>query len=148
LILDILPYSPNLTKSIYLGLPILFGNSKKAAFQNIVDRVNSKMDGWHAKSLSQAGRLMLIKFVVAAIPSYAMSTFLLPKSIYSQLDRTFKNFLWGFSSSKTRNLPLKYWNSLYIAKALGGLGLRRMKDVNLTFITKLGWKLLTGVDSL
>jgi hypothetical protein len=79
LILDILPYSPNLAKSIYLGLPILFGNSKKAYFQNIIDRVNSKMDGWHAKSLSQAGRMMLIKSVAATIPSYAMSTFLLPK---------------------------------------------------------------------
>jgi hypothetical protein len=32
LILDILPYSPNPTKSIYLGLPILFGNFKKAIF--------------------------------------------------------------------------------------------------------------------
>jgi hypothetical protein len=81
LILDIVPYSPNPAKSIYLGLPILFGNFKKAAFQNIIDRVNSKMDGWRAKSLSQAGRLLLIKFVAAAIPSYAMSTFLLPKSI-------------------------------------------------------------------
>jgi DNA-directed RNA polymerase subunit F len=45
LILDILPYSPDPAKSIYLSLPILFVNSKKAAFQNITDRVNSKIDG-------------------------------------------------------------------------------------------------------
>jgi hypothetical protein len=32
LILNILPYSPNPTNSTYLGLPILFGNSKKEAF--------------------------------------------------------------------------------------------------------------------
>jgi hypothetical protein len=112
LILDILPYSPNLAKSIYLGLPIIFGNSKKVAFQSIIDRVSFEMDGWRAKSLSQAGRLMPIKFVAAAIPSYAMSTFLLPKSICSQLDKTFKNFGWGFPTSKTRNLSLKSWNSL------------------------------------
>ena len=138
LILDILPYSPNPDKSIYLGLPILFGNSKKATFQNIIDRVNSKIDGWRAKYLSQAGRLMLIKFVAAFIPSYAMSTFLLPKSICSQLDRTFKNLWWGFPTSKTRNLSLKSWNSLCILKALGGLGLKRMKEVNLALIAKLG----------
>jgi hypothetical protein len=148
LILDILPYSPNPTKSIYLGLPILFGNSKKAVFLNIIDRVNYKMDSWRAKSLSQDGRLMLIKFVAITIPSYAMSTFLLPNSIYNQLNRTFKNFLWGFASSKTRNLSLKSWNSLCIPKALGGFGLRRMKEVNLAFIAKLGRKLLTGADSL
>ena len=89
---------------------------------------------------------MLIKSVVAAIPSYAMCTFLLPRSICSQLDRSFKNFWWGFPSSKTRNLTLKSWNSFYIPKALGGLGFRRMKDVNIAFMAKLGWKLLTGAD--
>jgi hypothetical protein len=92
MILDFLPYSPDPTKSIYLGLPILFGNSKRAAFQFISDSVYSKMEDWRAKTLSQADRLMLIKSVAASIPSYAMSTFLLPKSICSQLDRSFKNF--------------------------------------------------------
>jgi hypothetical protein len=148
LILNILPYSTFPANSSYLGLPILFGSSKKEDFQFIVDRVSSKMDGWHAKTLSQAGRLMLIKSVAAAIPSYAMSSFLLPSSICSQLDRSFKNFWWGFPSSKTRNLSLKSWNSLCIPKALGGLGLRKMKDVNLALLAKLGWKLLTGADSL
>ena len=148
MILEILPYSPNPSNSIYVGLLILVGNSKKAAFLNIIDKVKYKVDGWRAKSLSQAGRLVLIKFVAAAIPSYAMSTFLLPKSIYNQLDRVFKKIWWGFPSSKTRNLSLKYWNPICNSKVLGGLGIRRMKDVNLALISKLGWKLLTGSDSL
>jgi hypothetical protein len=68
LVLESLPYTPNPANSTYLGLPILFGNSKKDAFQHIIDRVTSRMDGWRAKSLSQAGRLMLIKSVAATIP--------------------------------------------------------------------------------
>jgi hypothetical protein len=59
----------------------MFGNSKIAAFQNIIEKVKSKVEDWRAKSLSQAGRLILIKSVVATILSYAMSTFLIPKSI-------------------------------------------------------------------
>ena len=106
------------------------------------------MDGWLAKPLSQVGRLTLFKSMATTIPSYAISTFLLPKSICSQLDGTFKNFWWGFPSSKTKNFSLKLWNSLCIPKALGGLGLRKMKDVNLALIAKLGWKLLTSADSL
>jgi hypothetical protein len=84
--------STNSTNPIHLGLPILFGNSKKEAFQSIIDKVANKVEGWRAKTLSQAGRLTLIKSVVAAIPSYAMSTFLLPLSICRKLDRIFKNF--------------------------------------------------------
>jgi hypothetical protein len=102
MILEILPYSSNPSKSIYVGVLILFGNSKKAAFLDIIDRVKSKVDGWHAKSLSQAGRLVLIKFLAATIPSYAMSAFLLLKSICSQLDRVFKKKLEGFSFLKNK----------------------------------------------
>ena len=43
-IIDVLPYPSNSIKSIYLGLPILFGNSKKSAFQNIIEKMKSKVE--------------------------------------------------------------------------------------------------------
>ena len=49
---------------------------------------------------------------------------------------------------KKRNLSLKAWDSLCIPKALGGLGLRKMREVNLALVSKLGWKLLNRVDSM
>jgi hypothetical protein len=145
-IASILPYPSNLSTSLYLGLPILMGNSKIRAFQGIIDKVLGRIEGWKAKSLSQAGRLVLIKSVAAALPSYAMSSFLLPKSFCAELDRIFKNFWWGFSASKTRNLTLKAWDSICKPKELGGLGLRRMREVNLALISKLGWNLLNKSD--
>jgi hypothetical protein len=135
---SIIPYPSNQYTSLYLGLPILMGNSKKRAFQGIIDKVLGKIEGWKAKSLSQAGRLVLIKSIAAALPSYTMSSFLLPKSLCSELDRIFKNFWWGFSASKSRNLSLKAWDSLCKPKEMGGLGLRRMREVNLALISKLG----------
>ena len=124
---SIIPYPSNQCTSLYLRLPILMGNSKKRVFQGIIDKVLGIIEGWKAKSLSQVGRLVLIKSIVAALPSYAMSSFLLPKSFCSKLDIIFKNFLWGFSASKSRNLSLKAWDSLNKPKEMGGLGLRRMR---------------------
>ena len=69
-------------------------------------------------------------------------------SICNELDRIFKKIWWGFPSNKKRNLSLKPWDSLCIPKPLGGLGLRKMREVNLALISKLGWKLLTNLDSL
>ena len=83
------------------------GNSKREAFKFILDKVINRVDGWRAKHLSQVARLVLIKSVVASLPSYAMSSFLNPTSLCSQLDRCFKNFWWGFSSDKSKNLSLK-----------------------------------------
>jgi hypothetical protein len=91
-ILNIIPFSTNSPNPIHLSLPILIGNSKNEAFQSIIDKVANKVEGWRAKTLSQATRLTLIKSVAATIPSYAMSTFLLPFSICRRLDRIFKNF--------------------------------------------------------
>jgi hypothetical protein len=79
---------------------------------------------------------------------YTMSFFLLPISCYKELDKAFKIFFWGFPSKKTRNLSLKAWDSICIPKALGGLGIRKMREVNLALISKLGWKLLSNPDSL
>jgi hypothetical protein len=85
------PLTQTLPPSFILVSPLL-GHSKRAAFQSIIDKVQNKVEGWRSKTLSQAGRLVLIKSVVAAIPTYAMSSFLLPTSICSKLDQIFKNF--------------------------------------------------------
>jgi hypothetical protein len=117
---------------------------KRHLFKDILGKVSGKIDGWRAKTLSQAGRSVLLKSVAATIPSYAMSSFLLPNSISSSLDRAFKNFWWGFPKDKARNLSLKSWNSICLPKEERGLGFRRMHDFNLSLISKLGWKLLSN----
>jgi hypothetical protein len=93
---SIIHYPSNQCTSLYLGLPVLMENSKKRAFQGIIDKVLGKIEGWKAKYLSQAGRLVLIKSVAATLPSYTMSSFLLPKSLCSKLNRIFKIFGGGF----------------------------------------------------
>jgi hypothetical protein len=124
------------------------GNSKRSAFQFIIDKVLSRIEGWRAKSLSQVGRLVLLKSVAASIPSYGMSSFLIPMSLCSSLDRSFKNFWWGFPPSNSRKLTLKAWDSICLPKDLGGLGIRKMREVNLALLAKLGWKLLCNTDSM
>ena len=59
----------------YLGLPSLVGKNKKASFNYIKERVWKKMQGWKEKLLSQAGREILIKAMVQAIPTYTTSYF-------------------------------------------------------------------------
>jgi hypothetical protein len=120
-ILDILPYfeTPPLTK--HLGLPMSFGRSKQPSLMDILDKVHNKIEGGRSKTLSQAGKSVLLKVVASSIPSYAMSSFIFPDILCHRLDSAFKNFLWGFPKGKTRNLTLKSWNSSCLPKDQGGI---------------------------
>ncbi|XP_030930993.1 uncharacterized protein LOC115956857 [Quercus lobata] len=59
----------------YLGLPAVVGRNKTESLNYIKERVWSKLQGWKEKLLSQAGREILLKAVVQAIPTFAMSCF-------------------------------------------------------------------------
>ncbi|XP_062171126.1 uncharacterized protein LOC133876913 [Alnus glutinosa] len=62
----------------YLGLPTLVGKNRTDAFKNIKEKAFQKLNNWKSRLLSLAGKEVLLKAVVQAIPAYSMSVFLLP----------------------------------------------------------------------
>ena len=79
-------------REIYLGLPLVSGKEKRIALQDVIDKVNNRLQGWKMKVLSQATRGSLIRSVSSSIPSYHMSSLILPKSIYKKFDSINRNF--------------------------------------------------------
>lgn len=105
----------------YLGLPTIWGKSKKEALSYIEDRVNRKSDGWKLKSLSPAGKEILLKSVASAVPAFPMSCFKFPASICNEINFSLGNFWWGENEVNPK-LHWKNWCSLGKAKTDGGLG--------------------------
>ncbi|KAM1655328.1 hypothetical protein ACFX2K_007610 [Malus domestica] len=62
----------------YLGLQSDFGHSKRVVFEEVRDRLESRLTGWAEQFLCQAGKEVLVKAVAMAMPNYAMSCFKLP----------------------------------------------------------------------
>ena len=79
----------------YLGLPPIIGRAKKKAFNKIKDRIWQRLQGWKEKLLSQAGREILIKAVIQAIPTYAMSVFQFPAGLCADICSMANRFWWG-----------------------------------------------------
>ena len=63
------------THTRYLGLPIIFGRSKKEVISFVQERVWKKIKGLKEKCLSRAGKETLIKAVAEAVPNYIMSCY-------------------------------------------------------------------------
>ena len=54
----------------YLGINFKLRGKRVADFQDIIYKVQGKLQGWKAKLFSQAGRTTLISSVLQAIPLY------------------------------------------------------------------------------
>ena len=131
----------------YLGLPPVIGRAKKRAFNDLKDRVGRRLQGWKEKLLSQAGREILIKAVIQAIPIYAMSCFKLPLGLCSEIFSMAMKYWWG-----QRGMERKvHWLSkkqLYHAKDRGGMGFRELSLFNSAMLARQGWRLIQFPNSL
>ncbi|XP_019097316.1 PREDICTED: uncharacterized protein LOC109131143 [Camelina sativa] len=131
----------------YLGLPEHFGRTKKDLFSAIVDRIRQRAFSLSNKFLSSAGKLTLLKSVLAAMPSYAMSCFQLPKSLCKRIQSVLTRFWWDTKAEK-KGMCWIAWDKLTHSKQDGGLGLRDLQDFNAALLGKIGWRILNNLDCL
>lgn len=96
----------------YLRLPSLVGRVKKGVFSFIKERVWKRITSWSGKSLSQAGREILIKSVAQAIPSYCMSIYFLPHTLCDEIQKMLNSFWWGSKNRTTRGINWLSWEKL------------------------------------
>ncbi|KAK3220991.1 hypothetical protein Dsin_014961 [Dipteronia sinensis] len=81
----------------YLGLPSFAVRCKRKLFSDITCRIWNKLKGWNPNLFSVRGKEILLKAMIQAIPSYAMSLSRLSKGLVAKIHRSFvwKSLLWG-----------------------------------------------------
>lgn len=85
----------------YLGMPAVVGRLKKDLFSFLKDRVWGQIKRWNERDFFMAGREVLIKAVLQAIPTYVMSCFLLPCSILQDIEKLVRQFWWSGGDSRS-----------------------------------------------
>lgn len=88
-----------------------------------------KFVDWKKRLLSYAGWPGLIKHVLVLLPNYWSMVTWLPPNFCCKLDSLCARFLWGRSEEGKWN-HLISWDKLCLPKMEGGLGLRKVQDVN------------------
>jgi hypothetical protein len=131
----------------YLGLPALVGKSRVREFQNLKDKVKRRVSDWKTKLLSQAGKEILLKAVVQAIPTYSMSIFLLPKDLCKDINKVMQKFWWG-QKEEEKKIHWMKWEKMGLSKAQGGMGFRDLICFNKALLAKQSWRLVQNPESL
>ena len=88
--------------SKYLGVNFKLRGNRIADFQDLIDKISSKLQGWKAKLLSQAGRLTLINAVLNSVPIYTFSVFKIPETVCKRLDSLINAFWWGHDPGRKK----------------------------------------------
>ncbi|XP_042942913.1 uncharacterized protein LOC122277099 [Carya illinoinensis] len=131
----------------YLGLSALVGRAKVATFHSLIDRTWARIANWKTKHLSGAGKEVLLKAVLQAIPTYTMGMFLLPLSISNKLNQMLRQFWWGFDE-ETSKIQWVNWDKINIENGSGGLGFRDLRLFNLALLSKQGWRIIQNPSFL
>ena len=78
--------------SKYLGIKFKLRGKRVSDFQDLIDRVQAKLQGWKAKLLSQAGISTLISSVLQSMPLYSFSCFRIPEAVCNKLNAITRAF--------------------------------------------------------
>ena len=131
----------------YLGLPEHFGRKKRDIFASILDRIRQKVLSWSTRFLSGAGKQILLKSILTAMPAYTMSCFKIPQSLCKQIQSLLTRFWWDANPEKTKMCWVA-WETLTLPKYAGGRGFRDIATFNYALLAKVGWRILHNPASL
>lgn len=106
------------------------------------------MLSWKESWVSRAGREILIKKVAQALPTYAMSVFLIPMEIIKDFERSLTRYWWSGSSTSRSGIHWMDLRKMSKHKMTGSLGFQDFHDFNLALQGKQGWRFISRPKSL
>jgi hypothetical protein len=128
----------------YLGIPICLKSLPNSAWNQTLDKLKNKLEQWGAIWLNLAGRTVLIKSVLSALPIFQFSSLLAPQNVKSTISSLLRCFLWEGGKTDTKKFHLIKWDIVKHPKENRGLGIRDPGLSNLAMGEKILWKLVSG----
>ncbi|CAN1782925.1 Putative ribonuclease H protein At1g65750 [Linum perenne] len=122
----------------YLGVSIEWVE----AFWFMLERLELRAHSWKNSLLSFARRETMINVVLQEITSYLFSYFKLPLTLLKNMNVVLVRF-WLSGDTKKKDVHWIAMEKLFGLKTRGGMGFLNFEDLNLAFIAKLAWRIVT-----
>lgn len=128
----------------YLGLPLSVRKLTKADLQCYVDKIADMLPGWKVGLLARAGRLVLVRAVLSAVPVYMMIAMEIPKWVIKAIEKILQGFLWHGRKDTRGGHCLIAWGRVARPLQLGGLGVHNLQTLN--WALRMRWLWLQRTD--
>ncbi|GMJ04378.1 hypothetical protein HRI_004107000 [Hibiscus trionum] len=125
--------------TVYLGLPLGPKSNSLALWEPVIESFYSHLATWKAKHLSISGRLVLIRSVLTALPSFFMSLYRMPAIVVNKISSIMAGFLWRDSTDGKRTHWVN-WQSICQPSDVGGLKVKNLAIQNKALLGKWVWK--------
>jgi hypothetical protein len=101
--------------STYLGIPLMGEPTHSISWDNLLLSISHRLSNWTFRPLNIAARLVLLKSVLQALPTYLFIALVAPISVIRAIRGLQRNFLWhGHQANK--KWALVGWDKLFKPK--------------------------------
>ncbi|GKB01326.1 hypothetical protein Tco_0829370 [Tanacetum coccineum] len=131
----------------YLGSKVGDLMSHIQPWNDILNKLTSRLSKWKMKTLSIRGRLTLLKSVLGSMPIYNMSLFKVPMKVLQRMEAIKCHFFNGVDHNSRKPIWVK-WSKVLAFKEKGGLGVSSLYALNRALLFKWVWRFHTQSSSL
>jgi hypothetical protein len=110
----------------YLGLPLGTTRPLVDELLPLLNKIERRMMGI-SSLLTYVGRLIMVKSVLSALPTFYLGTLKLPASVIQHIDKPRKHHLWDRGDINTKGGCLVAWKKACLPKDQGGLGIINLR---------------------
>jgi hypothetical protein len=127
----------------YLGVPLSLRKLCRIEEQALVDAVSLYVP-WKSGLLTHAGRVLLTKVTLSAIPVHISIACCLSGWVIEQIDKRRRAFLWSGTETTTGGKCKVAWPFVCRPTSLGGLGVTDLRFFG--FALRLRWEWLSRTE--
>ncbi|KAL3682360.1 hypothetical protein R1sor_000382 [Riccia sorocarpa] len=127
----------------YLGFPIGWGISDSDQTDYIIAKLRKKLGTWVFHILPFAGRVIVLKHVLRAVPIHLLACLNLQAATLKAIEGVCRTFLWGTNKDGNKKIPMIAWEEIQRPKSEGGLNFTALINTSAALRLKQATKILT-----